>query len=90
MRPARTAGCYDDRTEQLKVLKFSFGKNTQTSRASISPNGRRFLTLGRAQPGRAPNVGGAARRSAAEPQGALGYKRRAETVLVSCWFFLAY
>jgi hypothetical protein len=40
-------------------------------RAIIAPNGRRDTKHGRGQPGRAPCLGGAARRSAAEPGAAL-------------------
>jgi hypothetical protein len=41
--------------------------------SKLAPNGRLYAKQGRGQPGRAPCLGGAARRSAAKPRGALGY-----------------
>jgi hypothetical protein len=45
----------------------------------LAPNGRLYAKQARGQPGRAPCLGGAARRSAAKPRGALGFTRRART-----------
>jgi hypothetical protein len=57
-----------------KHLRFGKGK--------LAANGRLYAKQGRGQPGRAPCLGGAARRSAAEPRGALGFTRRARTGLL--------
>jgi hypothetical protein len=52
----------------------------------LAANGRLYAKQGRGQPGRAPCLGGAARRSAAEPRGALGFTRRARTGLLGAGF----
>jgi hypothetical protein len=71
----------------LKLFMFHASRQgwrdaVKTAQNNMSPNGRLYAKHGRGQPGRAPCLGGALRRSSAEPRGAQGFTRRARTGLL--------